>query len=377
MPAPSTERLDAMLAAALGGGVRVASTELLAPWQVMRCRLFGRGPESVVAKWRRETGVAHGMDPRTAADRTDPSRVATERAALVFLEEIGFARAPRLVAADDHTLILEDLAPRRPLADQMRERGASALAAQLSAFARASGELGAAAARQANRFGEICAGLGVRGPIGRPLGLGPFWPEARAQLEALGRPLSAASERDLAAITAVLARPGPFLTLENGDPHPNNFLCAEEDDGRLIDFEAAGYRHALVSAVWIHVPGPAWITAAAGMAASLEDAYRHALAVGVPEAEDDAQFGFGLAAAALAEACGRIGRFGVVDARPAGDGSRPQRIATLEAAAGVARRAGVLADLAGWMEQTAAWLRRRWPDADLALAELGPYAPRP
>ena len=371
MAQPGIEQLTALLALAFGRPVGIVATERLAPWSATRCAIEGDGevPASVVVKWLRDDALSVRIDPR---------QVATERAALEFLAEIGFQAAPRLLAADlaAGVLIVEDLAPRTPLADQLRARGPDALGAELVAFGRTVGELGAATRGLKARYQAIRARYGdVDASVGRERGLGPYWPVAREQLAALGRPLSTAAERDLAALTASILDPGPFLVFSNGDPHPNNFMT-DGRDGRLIDFEFADFRHAMVSAVWMHVPGSAWITVAHPGVVAVEAAFRRALAAGVPEAEDDALFGAGLAAACLAEGLERIGRFSVLDARPAGDSGRLQRVATLEAAAAVARRHRVLPDLAGWMEETARWLRRRWPDADVDIAALRPYAPR-
>ncbi|MGW5162414.1 hypothetical protein ACWEPN_43665 [Nonomuraea wenchangensis] len=178
---------------------------------------------------------------------------------------------------------------------------------------------------------------------------------------------------ELAATVAELREPGPFLALSNGDPESNNVLvhAAGEPDARLIDFEFAGYTHCLHDAVCLHVPGPGWLSVAdPGPAA----AYRRALAAGVPEAEDDRRYGFGLAAACLWYALVRVERLPALDARPPGDDSRAQLVATLEAAAGVAK--GMLPHLAGWAGRTAELLRRRWPDADRDLGGLPPYTPR-
>jgi hypothetical protein len=49
-------------------------------------------------------------------------------------------------------------------------------------------------------------------------------------------------------------------------------------DARLIDFEFAGYIHALTDAVCLYVPGPAWLTVGNPTTTGLADQYRHALA---------------------------------------------------------------------------------------------------
>jgi len=345
--------------------------EPIGPWAVTRCHLAtdGDAPRSVVVKWLRD-------DPRGL--RTDRRQVATERAALEFLEEIGFASAPRLIASDlgAAVLILEDLAPRVALADRLRAEGSSGLERELIAFARALGELGAATAGRQAAFEAHRARYGPADPAAeRPRGFGPQWPSARARLAASGLELPPPADAELAAVAETLASPGPLWTLGNGDPAPNNFLVGN-GGGRLIDFEFAAYCLAPVAAVWMYVPDPAWITVAHPARGAMEAAYRAALAQGAHEAEDDVAFGGAIAAACLAYACDRFSRFDLLDGRVAGDRSRLQMVSTLEAAAGAARRHRAFPELAGFMEGAGAWLRRRWPDADVDLSRLAPFTPR-
>ncbi len=178
-----------------------------------------------------------------------------------------------------------------------------------------------------------------------------------------------------------LNAPGPFLVLSHGDAESNNILVRESGpaDARLIDFEAAGYAHALTDAVCLHVPGPGWISVGDPGAAGLADQYRRALARGVPEAQDDRRYGFALAAACMSWALLRLHRFAVLDTRAPGDHSRLQLVETLESAARAAEAHRALPHLTGWVGRTADVLRRRWPDADLDRtdwARFPPYSPR-
>ncbi len=145
-------------------------------------------------------------------------------------------------------------------------------------------------------------------------------------------------------------------------------------DGRLIDFEFAGYRHALSDAVCLFVPGPAWITVDP-IAGGLEAAYRQALCPAVPEAGDDRHFGMGIAAASLAYAIMRLSRISILDARPPGERSRAQRVAALEQAAAVAEAHRTLTHLSGWARSAAEALRQRWPDTDIDF-DTTRYVPR-
>ena len=111
------------------------------------------------------------------------------------------------------------------------------------------------------------------------------------------------------------------------------------------------------------------------IATGLADHYRRALANGVPEAEDDRRYGFGLAAACVAWAIVRLRRFAAVDARAPGDRSRPQLVETLEAAARTAENHRVFPHLTGWVRRTADQLRGRWPDAGLDLTNPATFPP--
>jgi hypothetical protein len=365
---PSLHDVEALLSARFGKPVRVEALEHLAPWAVQRCTLAG-APSPLIVKWVRD-------DPN--GFRTDPRQLATEYTALEFLNAIGFRQVPRPVAADFEAglVAMEDLAPRLPLDGLIRRDGYAPWIGALHDFARVTGELAAATAGREARYDAIRAQSGPADPqAGRARGLGPLWKTTQPALEALGLVMGDAAVRDLARVVDALLNPDAFLAFTSGDPQANNFLVGD-GGGRLIDFEAAAYRHAMTAAFWIHVPGTASITAADPIASDLEDTYRHALATRIAEAGDDRLFGFGMAAACLAEACDRFGRFPMLDKRKPGDEGRVQMVSTLEAAARAARRHCALPDLAGWAEDAAQWLRRRWPDADVDLSRLAPFTPR-
>ncbi len=369
--APTTGQLEALLGAALGQPIGVERFEPLTPWAVARCWVLqGDGSSrSVIVKWLRDNPQGF---------RTDLRQLATERAALELLEEIGWSRAPRLLAADHVAglLVMQDLAPRTPLDGRLRAEGLAAMRAEMLDYARALGELGAVSARQAARYDAIRASYGPVDPAASgERGFGPHWPKAAAHLAALGLDIPGDVEGELAALRGVLEAPGPFLAFTNGDTQVNNFLVGQ-GEGKLIDYEAAGFRHALTAAALIHTPGSAWITVGGAHCADLEAAYRAALSQGVPEAEDDKRFDLGMAAACLAYALDRLSRVALVDGRPPGDPSRVQLVSTLESAALAARGHRAFPAVSGWADGAAAWLRRRWPDADVDLGAYSPYTPR-
>ncbi|MGC5012943.1 hypothetical protein ACLQ2R_19445 [Streptosporangium sp. DT93] len=371
---PARSALEELLTKAFGVPVALGRLERLAPWAVLRAHLADPGaglPSSVIVKWPRD-------DPGGLRD--DPRLVATERAALRFLaEDLGFALAPRVLAADAAAplLVLEDLAPRTPLDRVLRRHGAEPPPAGLVSFARALGELGAATAGHAELYRARRSELGPAGADANATwpNTDGCWPHAVGHAAAFGVPLPGPAERELAGVLAEIADPGPFLCLTNGDSEANNFLVAD-GDGRIVDFEFAGYRHALTSVVCLYVPGPAWLTVRDPVATGLEAHYRRALARTVPEAGDDHLFGSGLAAACLTWAAARLVRFPQLDARPPGDPSRVQMVSVLECAARVTEDHRVLPRLASWARRAERALRRRWPDADVDLSAYPAYAPR-
>lgn len=177
-----------------------------------------------------------------------------------------------------------------------------------------------------------------------------------------------AAAHELAGVIEEILEPGPFLALSNGDVGLNNYLVLGPGEGRLIDFEAAGFRNVLVEVTDLFTPGPMWITL--DDPAPLETAYRAEFPVA------DRTYGRLVAGGAFVWAARRFATLPKIDARPAGEASRPHRIATLEAAAATAERFGCLPALAGWARAGAAMLRKRWPDADIDLAALPPYTTR-
>jgi aminoglycoside/choline kinase family phosphotransferase len=381
MPASGADRRPAALQALLtdlcGAPVAVERWERLEPWAIARVLLEGAGAgRTAIVKWVR-TG--------TAQARTEPWRLHAELAALQFLsDDLGLALAPRVIAADLSAgfLVLEDLAPRVALDGLIRRDGAAACLELLAVFARARGELSAATAGRAGTYHARCATLGFPAPPGEAEGrLARLWDHGREDAAALGAPIAGSAASELIAALEELNAPGPFLALIHGDAESNNILVRESGpaDARLIDFESAGYAHALVDAVCLHVPGAGWISVGDPGAAGLADQYRRALARGVPEAQDDRRYGFALAAACTSWALLRLHRFAVLDTRAPGDHSRLQLVETLESAARTAEAHHALPRLGGWLRRTADALRRRWPDADLDFtdwARFPPYSPR-
>lgn len=377
-PVPASARIEALISAAYDTPVRVRAVDRLEPWCVLRCHLATQAsgvPASVVVKWVRD-------NPGDV--RKDPAQLHAERAALEFVAELDPALAPRLLAADtasrdphDRILVLEDLAPREPLRDVLLREGPERSAGLLASFARALGRLHAASAGRADAYYRCRSRLG---PVDRRADIERFLADWRAGAQRMadaGVVMTTAATHELAGIVTELADPCPFLAFSNGDPGVNNYLVDAHGDGRLIDFESAGFRHGICDLVGdLYIPGPMWLTVGDPVSNGVEEAYRNTLAHAVPEVTDDHWFGQAVSGAGFIFAAGRLRRLAILDARPSGDGSRLNRIAALEAAADTAGRHHCLPHLTAWARAAAENLRRRWPDADIDLRNLGDYTTR-
>jgi hypothetical protein len=354
---------------AFDADARIASCERIDPWFVYRVHLEGAAPASVIVKSLREHPTGF---------RTDPAQVATERAALEFMADHVPGRAPRLIASDLDAcvLVLEDLAPRIPLWDLLRTN-ADGADEGLRSFADALGDTAALTHGLEDAYSRRRRELGPFDPLAaRTMTIGWGWDETRDACESIGAAPSTAAERDIAAAFGRLREPGPFLAFSNGDAGANNYLV-HGSDGRRIDWEFAGFRHALCDAVCLYVPGSMWMTVGDPIAEGHEDVYRAALSAGIDRATDDAAFGLGLASACIGfAAVERLSRLPKLDARAPGHESRVQMIVTLEAAARATEAHRGFPDAAGWLRSVAVALRKRWPDADVDVASLGRYATR-
>ncbi len=352
------------------GPAEVVGWRVLEPWSVLRAERVPGPPSTVIVKWLRD---------HPGGFRTDPIQQLTEYVALQFLSDLGLHLGPRVLAADlpASVLVLEDLAPRAPLAALLASHPHSpAAAAGLVEFAAATGCLHAATAGQDERYYQRRLQHGPVDPVVERRRFLTPWPDVGALADSLDVALTMGVEGDIAHVIQELIEPGPFLAFSNGDAGVNNFLLADGARGKLIDYEFAGFQHALCDIACLYVPGPMWITVADPSTDATEDAYRAALSEAIPEVTDDRRYGMGVSSAALGYALVRLARLDRLDGRPPGDHSRLQMVATLEAAAATAARFGVHPHLASWARHTADRLRRRWPDTDIDLTTMPSYAPR-
>ncbi|HVC83557.1 MAG TPA: phosphotransferase [Chloroflexota bacterium] len=223
----------------VGQKIRMSDPSLIAKRErslVMRCTVTGwDGVASVVVK-RNEGDDARGF---------------TDWAGLQFLSTLEAAEgvAPRLYAGalEERLVVMEDLGHSRSLADVLDAGDAAPVVGVLQALASSMARLVTATAPHEAAYQRLRASLPGAEGLGRQH-------EARRWLAALDRVARWADALDVRLptsfapacehIAAVYAEPGAYLAFSHGDPAPSNNHLAG-DRVSLVDFEYAGYRHAL------------------------------------------------------------------------------------------------------------------------------------
>ena len=337
-------------------GRRIVKARRIRPWTVARCQLDdGRTPHTVIVKWLRSNPERF---------RVEREQIGREAAALSVVADVVPDLAPALLAHDlDHDLlVVEDLAPRRTLHSVLSTGLATeGGVAGLHSFAATMGRLHAATTERT-----------VGGPWHQGSRVLIPADDARRLLDDLDGllPVTDQSRSDVHAALTAIDRPGEFLGFSNGDSGANNCLVRSGgDDARLIDFEHACFRHVLLDAAALHVPGSMWMTVADPVPLGVEDAYRTAAGTGIPAVLDDEAYGFGLAAACAVKALSKLERFTKLDAREPGHHSRRQLVSTLERTVATMRRVDALGSATSWFAALGTTLRARWPDADVDVPD--------
>jgi hypothetical protein len=202
-------------------------------------------------------------------------------------------------------------------------------------------------------------------------------------LGAMGCEVDPGARREMEAVEAELAAPGPFVALTHGDPCPDNILLV---DGRavIIDFEFAAFRHALLDAVYPRMVFPScWCAnrVPPAIVREFEDRYRSGIAGACPASSDDQQWARGLAVACAGRL---IGSFNWLLPR-AIDRNHDWGIATvrqrfvprLEALVDVSHETGHLPALAALAERAIEALRQRWDPEENELPVFPPFVHDP
>lgn len=380
----SRQLVENLLTTRVGASVRVTSMEPTYGATVVRCRLdrpLAGLVSSVIVKRGRAAGEL----------RSDGQMMRNEIAALRFLTTHELAFGPRLITADGAVslAVMEDLGDGPSLEDLLFARDRQAAMDGLVTFGDALGRLHAATAGRADAFlasrdrsGATPSALEPAGAHG--LSFVSRWDILRSTVAAhpeLPQPVDL--EADIDAMLRTLVPTDPYLAMTNGDLCPANTRITGSTL-RFLDFEEAAFRHALIDVAMLHLPFPTcpcWSLIPDEAAAPAIRAWRAAFArhhPDPPDVLDDAEYLDGVAAACLAWAILRLRPLARLDGtderQPVGFSKRAQRLATIDAAVRVARRAGTLSALTEWLAALSAALRDRWADGPLTLTVCPAFA---
>lgn len=331
----------------------------------------GAPPRSVIVKATRDKA----FDPQ-AADLFETSGLAKEWAATSFLAEHAptASHAPAFLggAAAEGVLVFEDLGTTLgSLVDPLLKGPPDRAIAALTAYAAALGRLHADTLGCA---GDHAVALQRAFPAARAPdpGGGEAWRQQTVErMERLlgGPPLSPSIVGEIAVVGDRLAQPGRWFGLVHRDACPDNVLLG---DGRahLLDFEFASPGHVLLDASYWRMGFPTcWCAGRLPdpVLATMDRAYRDALATTLPIVRDDRAFHEEMAILQFARLFGSLAWLldkALAEDRPWGLSTYRCRILWyLDAATQGAEQAGVLGNLAARAQHWRAQLGDCWPEA--------------
>jgi hypothetical protein len=321
-----------------------------------------RTATSVIVKTRR--AASHGRGGNT---------IPREWAALTLLTGLGANAGPRVLAHGEDFLVLEDLGRGPAVEDLLVGDDPAAATEALLALARTVAAMHAVSLGHEAAFRHRLDTIGIDSHADRLTLAGSTVASRWATLRELAAnepvlPRTRIAGADIDDVTASLADPGPLLALSSGDLAPQNCRLSR-GSVRLLDFEDASYRHALLDAANLRLPfcgAPCWSRLPADVTDAIEAAFRTELGRRCPAVLDPRTYSSGMAVATAAWTVTRLVRLPRLLAadqpHPMGFSRRGQLLDTIQCAVDAAAAAGILAGLRAWFEQTAFALRRIWPD---------------
>ncbi|MBC8138643.1 MAG: hypothetical protein H8F28_22415 [Fibrella sp.] len=376
---PFVAAAQGILARTLGGPVRLGDAEILRDFgypKVLRCKIQ-EAPSDVGTKIViKRCGVRN--------DGTyDPAyknhALLSEWAGARFLQDLDAAPplGPRCLGGDQGSgiVLVEDLGDGKSLADVLQGDDRVSLENGLLQYSASLGRLHAATAGRAAELEAAWSSLGTRWEASEtPYRQAESWAHENATpfregCESLQVAVATGFAEEARAVWEAMARPGPFLAFTPGDTCPDNHRLTADGYVRFFDFEACGFRHALLDAAYCHAPFPTcWCVQRLPipLAPRMTDAYRGELIQGCPEAGDDDIF-----YTALAHACASwavsVASWHLTEAmendRPTGLVSLRQRVVlNLDSFVETADRLGKLPALRDTANALATKLRSLWGD---------------
>lgn len=365
---------------------------------VVRCRVESRGadlPDALIVKKAREDMV--GYFPNSHATPNAAHKLFNDWAAARFLDGLGHdpPLSPRFYAGDRENglIVLEDLGDgEAPNTIDALQGNDPQLAEQtLVEHAALLGQLHAATMGRYEEYRRIRLELG---PAPHPLKLyHDPWSEARlspipasevdeaissyratfTSLDLCSQP--GAEEEIMRVTTVVEADPGPFLAYCKGDQNVAGDYLRRLSKPRLFDFDAGGFRHALIEGMPGRMTWGCQMRIPARVQSDMEKAYQAALSRGYAEVADNRVFYRG-----MIEAAARWHILHIIHRLPDALSSdyqrglttlRQQVVAWLEAFAGLSEERQQLQALGKSAREVAQRLRELWPAEVCSL----PYYP--
>ncbi|MBA3275358.1 MAG: phosphotransferase [Chloroflexia bacterium] len=321
--------------------------------RMVLARDYPRIGRSVVVKTRRHDEAGWGGSL---------SNLITEQRCLAFLEAAGLCVAPELLAFDEAAgvLVMSDLGPAPSVEQVLFGSNYDNATFALIELAACTGLVHASTTSIGHDVWNESS-LFVQ-ELERP------WQRLTSEAERLGFPDPRPASSDVAALDAAIMD-AQWRTFTHGDLTPGNALV--RDDGvRLIDFEGAGPRHAMLDGAAFRLSFPQygrWAALPQKIVALADDAYRTELAKGLPLAEDDVAYGKAMATGCAAWALVRLSRIAVISTEDQ-DAQvklrrRSQIVHTVESCVSAAEETGSFPALMTWFVSVIEEMRRRWPEA--------------
>lgn len=321
---------------------------------------------SVVVKTRR-------MDDGGGRAWVGGHHLANEEIAMRLLSGSGVA--PQLIASDlvSGVVVMSDLTPAPTVDDIIRGDDPTEATAALVALARAMGRMHALTAHLGEDERAAITSSAPRDPhvlFGHWPGA-DAWADVERACAALGFPDARVARKDIAAVVAELAEPGPLLALTHTDTGPMNALLTRADMATFVDWEGCGFRHIGWDASWLHFPFPncsdRWSVLPVAVVDAADDAYRAEVAEAIPVLGEEGTYRSMLAVGCAASLAVRVQRLPLLatEGQPPYDSwrRRTQLIHQIQVFVAVAAAANRLEELATWFADLADAMRHRWPDA--------------
>jgi hypothetical protein len=303
---------EQILGATLASPVRLGNAQRLSQSErrnlLIRCAVMGTQtgvPASVIIK--RAGGGGGDYDPENPRSRAALGLL-RDWAGLVFLNALApdSAACPKFYGGDRAAgfFIMEDVGAGARSLDHVLTCGCRSEAEDaLQRLARMLGQMHAVTAGREEQYQQIRDALGP-GDRGRRPALAGHVRHAAPMLAQwcrdLGVNVAEGFDDDAETIATAMAEPGLFLAFTHGDPCPDNCIVSA-DRLHLIDFEFAGFRHALLDGVYGRLRFPTCSCVRdipEPIVSEMEVAYREELAEGCAAARDDASY-----SRAVADAC--------------------------------------------------------------------------